>query len=163
MEDKRNFYLYGGVLLQLSFFWDGASKGNPGVSGAGGLVLSPDRLSAFRFCWGLGIMSNNQAECYSLLMASQLAKEKGFKSVLIYGDSEILINSLNSSASLNNFSLNAVLQRIRRNLKEFAKIYAFHILRDLNNSADALENKACLLPPGFFNINGEPSSFRSIP
>ena len=40
-------------------FFDGASKGNPGVSGAGGLVLSPDRLSAFRFCWGLRIMSNN--------------------------------------------------------------------------------------------------------
>ena len=143
-------------------FFDGASKGNPGVSGVGGLVFSPDRLSSFRFCWGLGIMSDNQAECYSFLMASQLAKEKGFMSVQIYGDSEILINALNSSASLNNFALNAILQRIRRNLKEFAKIDAFHILRDLNNSADALANKACLLAPGFFSINGEPSSFHPI-
>ena len=67
-------------------------------------------------------MSNNQAECYSLLMASHLTKEIGFKSVLIYGDSEILINFLNSSISLNNFALNAILQRIRRNLKEFSKM-----------------------------------------
>ena len=53
-------------------------------------------------------MSNNQVECYSFLMASHLAKEKGFMSVQIYGDSEILINALNSSDSLNNFSLNVI-------------------------------------------------------
>ena len=53
-------------------------------------------------------MSNNQAECYSLIMASQLAKEKVFMSVQIYGDSKILINALNSSDSLNNFSLNVI-------------------------------------------------------
>ena len=84
-------------------------------------------------------------------------------SVQIYGDSEILINALNSSASLNNFSLNAIFQRIRRNLKEFAKFDAFHILQDLHNSAYALVNKACLLPLGFFSINGKPSSFHPIP
>ena len=144
-------------------FFDGASKGNPGVSGAGGLVLSPDRLSYFRFCWGLGIMSNNQAECYNLLMASQLAKEKGFMSVQIYGDSEILIKALNSSDSPSNFALNTILQRIRRNSKYFAKFESFHILRELNNSTDVLANKACLLPQGFLSINGEPSHYHSIP
>ena len=133
------------------------------VLGAGGLVLSLDRLSAFKFCWGLGIMSNNQVEGYSLLMATQLAKEKGFQSVLIYGDSELLINSLNSSASLNYFALNAILQRIRRNLNVFSKMDVVHILQDLNSSADILSNKACFLSPGFLSINGETSSFHSIP
>ena len=108
-------------------------------------------------------MSNNQEECYSLLMVSQLAKEKGFMSVQIYGDSDILINALNSSASLNNFSLNAIFKRNKRNLKEFVNFDAFHILRDLNNSADALANKACLLPLGLLSINGESSSFHPIP
>ena len=96
-------------------------------------------------------------------MASQLAKEKGFKLVLIYGDSELLINSLNYSASLNNFALNAILQRSRRNLKEFSKIDVVHILWDLNSSADVLENKACFLSPRFLSINRETSSFHSIP
>ena len=144
-------------------FFDGASKGNPGVSGAGGLVLSPDRLSAFRFCWGLGIMSNNQAEGYSLLMETQLAKEKWFQAVLIYSDSELLINSLNSLVSLSNFALNAILQRIRRNLKAFAKIEVVHVLRELNKSSNALANKACCLSPGFLSINEETSFFHSIP
>ena len=52
-----------------TIFFDGASKGNPRISGAGGLVFSPDRLIESSFSWGLGVMSNNHAECYSLLMA----------------------------------------------------------------------------------------------
>ena len=108
-------------------------------------------------------MSNNQAKCYSLLMASQLAKGKVFKSVLIYGDSDLLINSLNSSAILINFALNAILQRVRRNLKVFSKIEVVHILRDLNSLANVLANKACFLSPGLLSINGETSSFHSIP
>ena len=108
-------------------------------------------------------MSNNQVKGYSFLMATQLAKEKGFQSVLIYGDSELLINSLNSLVSLNNFALNAILQRIRRILKVFSKIGVVHILRDLNKSSDVLENKACYLSPGFLSINGETCSFQSIP
>ena len=96
-------------------FFDGASKGNPGVSSAGGLVITPDRMFSIKFCWGLGILSNNQAEFYGLLMATQLAKKNGFLSVQIYGDSEILIKPLNSSGSPSNFSLNTILQRNRRN------------------------------------------------
>ena len=47
-------------------------------------------------------MSNNQAKSYSLLLMSQLVKEKGYKSVQIFGDSEMLIKALNSADSLNN-------------------------------------------------------------
>ena len=88
-------------IFSCNFFY-GASKGNPGVPGASGLVISPDGLSSIRFCWGLGIMSNNHAEFYVRLQASQLAKNKGYKSVQIFGDSGILIKDLNSSDSLKN-------------------------------------------------------------
>ena len=144
-------------------FFNGASKGNLGVSSVGGLVLSLDRLSTFRLYWGLGIMTNNQPIGYSLLMATQLAKEKAFQAVLIYGDTELLINSLNSSVSLSNFALNAILQRIKRNLKAFPRIKVVHILRELNKPSDALANKACCLSLRFLSINEETSSFHSIP
>ena len=132
-----------------AIFFDGASKGNPGVSGAGGLVISPDGLSSIKFCWGLSIMSNNQAEFYSLLQASQLAKNKGYKSVQIFGDSEILIKALNSSDSLNFFALIVTLQRIKRVLNFFDKADSYHILRGLNSSADDLANQACHLSQRF--------------
>ena len=72
-------------------FFNGASKGNPGDSRASGLVFSPDSLTNSSFSWGIGSLTNNQAECYSLFMASQIAMEKGYKSVQIFGDSEMLI------------------------------------------------------------------------
>ena len=66
-----------------AIFFDGASKGNPGVSGVGGVVFFPSSLNYLSFSWGLGLMTNNQAEYYNLLMAIQLAKGKRFKSILI--------------------------------------------------------------------------------
>ena len=64
-----------------TIFFDGASKGNLGISGARGVVFSLDRLIESSFSWGLGIMSNNHAESYSLLKVCQIAKEKGYKSI----------------------------------------------------------------------------------
>ena len=145
------------------YFFYGASKGNPGISGAGGLIISPDRMLSINFCWGLGTLSNNQAEFYSLLMAIQLVKKNGFLLVQIYGNSEILIKALNSSDNPSNFALKIILQRIRDISECFVKFDSFHILRELNNSADVLANKACLLPQGFLSINEEPRHFHSIP
>ena len=106
-------------------FFDGVSKGNPGISGVGGILILPDRSSETSFSWGLSFMSNNQAESYSLLKACQLAQEAGFKSIQVYGDSELLIKSLNSDGLFNNSTLNLILQRIRNVMKEFEKAEFF--------------------------------------
>ena len=45
-----------------ALFFDGASKGNPGVAGAGGILLDPRGQIEQTFAWGLGIISNNEAE-----------------------------------------------------------------------------------------------------
>ena len=123
-----------------AIFFDGASKGNPGILGAGGFVTSFDGLVEFSFRWGLEIMSNNQDECYNLLMVIQVAKENVFKSIQVFDDSEMLIKALNSCDCFNNSSLNKSLQRIRHLLKEFVSVVSFHILRKLNNFVDALAN-----------------------
>ena len=109
-------------------FFDGASKGNPGTSGAGGLIISTNKKTESSFSWGLGTMLNNQAESYSLLMASQIAKTKGFKSIQIFNDSEMPIKTLHLADCFNNSALNRTLQRIRNTLKEFDKVASFHIL-----------------------------------
>ena len=108
-------------------------------------------------------MSNNQAEFYSLLQASQLAKNKGYTFVQIFGDSEILIKALNSSDSLKKFDLIVTLQRIKIVLIFFDKADSYHILRGLNSFADDLVNQACHLSKGFLSLNGEPDHFYPIP
>ena len=146
-----------------TLFFNGASKGNLGSSGAEGFISSPDRMTEFNFSWGLSIMTNSQAESYSLLMEIQLAKDFGFNSIHIFGESEMLIKILNSDDCLHIFSLNNSLQRIQNLLKEFDKLVYFHILQNHNNIVDSLANKACMLPQGFLSINREPSYLHPIP
>ena len=127
------------------------------------MLISLDRLTVTSFSWGLGKMSNNQAESYSLLKACQLAKETGFKYLHVYGDSKILIKMLNSDGLFNIPALNVILKRIRIILKDFEKVEFFHILRALNETVDSLANVACLLSQGYLSLNGETSLFQPIP
>ena len=46
---------------KVTVFSDGASKGNPGIAGACGVIYSHDGLAKDRFSCGLGQNTNNQA------------------------------------------------------------------------------------------------------
>ena len=54
-------------------FFDGASKGNPGISGAGGVIYSHDGIAKDSFNWGLGQNTNNQVEILELYKGCQMA------------------------------------------------------------------------------------------
>ena len=126
-------------------------------------MYSLGKLIKTSFSWGLGSMTNNQDESYGLLKAGHIAKELDYKSIQIFGDSELLIKSLNSTSQFCNVDLNNILLRIRNLLKDFESVQSFHILREFNSSADELVNKACQLGQGHLSINGKTSSFCSIP
>ena len=83
----------------------------------------------------------------------------GYQSVQFCWDSKLLIKLLKSEDHFNNPSLNKNLQCIRNTLKDFERVTSFHILRELNNHANLLEIKACMLPLGNLGINGDPSIF----
>jgi hypothetical protein len=85
-----------------TIFFDGASKGNPGEAGAGGVIYSPNGTTKDCFCWGLGQKSNNQAELLGLIKACLIAREKGIKDLQVFGDSEIIIKNLNTESRFSN-------------------------------------------------------------
>ena len=62
LRDKNSYAL----------FFDGASKGNPGVAGAGGILLDPGGQMVETFAWGLGVRTNNEAEWLALLQGLQI-------------------------------------------------------------------------------------------
>ena len=68
-------------------FFNRASKGNPGKAGAGGLVFYPGGRLETIFSWGVGQLTNNQAELFALLKSYQIAKAVGHKNIQIFGDS----------------------------------------------------------------------------
>jgi len=67
------FQEWGGHKGKIGIFFDGASKGNLGAARACGVFLSPRGKIIFRYSWGLGVQSNNQAEALALLKRCQLA------------------------------------------------------------------------------------------
>lgn len=136
-----------------SIFFDGASKGNPGPSGAGGIIFTPEGRSKVSFCWGLGVKTNNQAELLSLLKSCQIAREKGVKDIQIFGDSEILVKKLNYGELFRNADLNRNLERLKRVLTYFTTYKIYHILRTSNSEADSMANRGSVLDRGWLHIN----------
>ena len=72
---------------KVTIFFDGASERNSGKAGEGGSIYYPRGWLETRFSWGLGQITNNQAEIFSLLKACQLTKETGHNNLQMFGDS----------------------------------------------------------------------------
>lgn len=54
----------------------GASKNNPGRAGTGGLILDPNGKKLITYEWGLGKMTNNRVEAYSLSIGTKILQKK---------------------------------------------------------------------------------------
>src|SRR5574337_1869114 len=73
---------------------DGASRGNPGKAGAGGVIRDPEGRVVKRLKKYLGVMTNNGAEYQALIMGLKAASEMGVGSIKILSDSELLVKQL---------------------------------------------------------------------
>ena len=62
-----------------SLFFDGASKGNPGMAGAGGIIFYPGG-NRLKYCaWGIGKNSNNYPKWLALFKGIEIANMLGIK------------------------------------------------------------------------------------
>eukprot|EP00253_Pinus_taeda_P028484 PITA_28484 len=145
-----------------TIFFDGASKGNPGRLGVGGVIYLQNGRKE-DFSWGLGLKTNNQAEALSLLKACQLARKGNPKEIIVFGDSELLIKSLINKKGLKDPTLNKQLTRVNRLMKDFSLVQLFHILGELNTEADRLANTGCTLEKSMININAGAPNMATIP
>ena len=142
-------------------FFDGASKGNPGEAGAGGILLNPGGQVEHTFAWGLGSRTNNEAEWMALIQSLHILRENKIRKALIFGDSRHVIYKLNTG-----YNEGAV--QCRR-LYEKAKVLmsrryeAYHILWHNNSTADSLENGGASLLQGQYRQNGNRPTHKYIP
>ena len=74
-----------------ALFFDGASKGNLGVVGAGGILLDPRGKTEKTFAWGLGHKTNNEAEWMALLQGLELLDTIDSSKRAIFGNSRQVI------------------------------------------------------------------------
>ncbi len=126
----------------LTLQFDGGSRGNPGPAGIGVVVAAADGTPLVTLGRFIGRATNNVAEYRALITAMQEAKKLGAKHVLIRGDSELVVKQMTGVYRVKNPDMKVLYDEAQTILRTFARAKFEHNLRDKNELADALANKA---------------------
>ena len=125
-----------------SLYCDGASRGNPGPSGAGVVILDKNGEEIFELSRFLGHGTNNEAEYRALIRGLTAAADIGIKGLQIFLDSELVVNQLLGTYKVRNPRLRQLFEEAMSRLRLFDEYAIFHVGRDLNQEADRLANEA---------------------
>ncbi|KAL0287134.1 UNVERIFIED_CONTAM: putative ribonuclease H protein [Sesamum radiatum] len=120
---------------------DGASKGNPGISGAGGILRDQLGKVIFAFQEPLGNATNTQAELSAIYRGLQICFSRGLRKIWIETDATAIIKII-SAPQRGAWNLQATLQNICKILNQMEHKLS-HIFREGNQVADFLANQAC--------------------
>lgn len=132
-------------MIQLNF--DGASKGNPGQAGYGGVFRDHKGHSLGIFLGSIGWDTNNSAELEGLWRGLKMAHSKNLFPLIIEGDSQILIRiatKLQNGSQVHKLSsswrMSQRLEIISHWLSQHQAITFRHTKREGNKLADLLAN-----------------------
>jgi ribonuclease HI len=129
-------------LEMYALFFDGGSRGNPGNSGSGSLLLSPTRVVLWENATNHGIQTNNYAEYQGLLIGMKKAIELGIKNIIIRGDSLLVIQQVRGVFKCKHPNILPLYQECCKLRKCFTNCVLEHIPRKMNGDADRLSNIA---------------------
>jgi ribonuclease HI len=122
--------------------FDGCSKSNPGISGAGAVIYHDnDEIWAEHFFVGENA-TNNHAEYAGLILGLQQADQMNIKNLLVEGDSLLVINQMIGKFNCNSLNLIDLYDRANELSNKFDSIKFNHIYRNENKRADQLSNIA---------------------
>jgi ribonuclease HI len=128
-------------LPEFKLNFDGASKGNPGLSGAGMVIYKNEEeiWSSHKF---IGCKTNNQAEYSALIFGLEGALNLGIKTLSVFGDSLLVINQINGLYKVKSDFLLPLHKEALALKSKFDYIEFNHVYRDNNKRADELSNMA---------------------
>jgi ribonuclease HI len=130
---------------EIVIYCDGGSRGNPGPSAIGAVVLDPAtdpprRLAEVSEC--IGITTNNVAE-YKALIAGLVAAERfGARRVRVRADSKLVVEQVKGTWKVKQAHLLPLRDEARRLLARYDDVDIRHVPRAENFDADALVNAA---------------------
>ena len=119
---------------------DGASRGNPGPSGAGIYLLHAKEVVARRGYF-LGKRTNNEAEYLALLIGIFLVKKEGNPGdkIHVFSDSLLLVKQMTGEYRVKKPELQVLHGLIKEHAASFVCTFE-HVYRENNVQADALAN-----------------------
>lgn len=126
---------------QIIAYSDGGSRGNPGPSAAGYVLMDSSETVIFEGGTFLGTTTNNTAEYQAVYLALQKALEFGASIVDFRMDSLLVVNQMNGIYKIKNADLVPINHRIRELVHRFERITFTHVRREYNQLADGMVNK----------------------
>ncbi len=127
----------------LHLFTDGGSRGNPGQSAIGCVLVDPAQgITLKEHAERIGIETNNVAEYRALIEGLKLALAYQPNRLVCYLDSELIVKQLNGEYRVKMPTLQPLVEEIRELALQFSDVVFTHIPREDNWRADALVNKA---------------------
>ncbi|MBM3210075.1 reverse transcriptase-like protein [Candidatus Saccharibacteria bacterium] len=125
----------------ITIFSDGGSRGNPGPSAAGFVIVAADGQVLSEGGEYLGLTTNNQAEYHGVRLGLEEAIRLGIRDVNFKIDSMLVVNQLNGLYIIKNRELWPIHERIKELSREFDRIKFIHVKREFNQLADRAVNK----------------------
>jgi ribonuclease HI len=128
-------------LTSVVVYSDGGSRGNPGPSASGFVVMSTHLEVIHQGGVYLGITTNNQAEYHGVRLGLEKALEMGVKTVDFRIDSLLVVNQLCGIYKIKNRDLWPIHERIKELVDKFDHVSFRHVKREFNQLADGMVNK----------------------
>jgi ribonuclease HI len=126
-------------------FCDGGSRGNPGPSAIGAVVLDPSTDPPQRLASvseRIGITTNNVAEYRALIAGLVAAIPFRARRVRVRADSKLVVEQVKGTWKVKQPHLRPLLDEARALLRAYEEVDVQHIPRAQNADADALVNAA---------------------
>jgi ribonuclease HI len=127
---------------EVKVFTDGGSRGNPGPSASGYVVLDMEDNVLVDEGVYLGVTTNNQAEYTALKLALEECAKMGVREVQVYMDSLLVVNQMKGIFKVKNRDLWPIHDAIKTIATQFRKVSYSHVPREFNKLADAAVNRA---------------------
>ena len=128
--------------LEVKLYADGGSRGNPGPSASGYVIMDRQERILVEKGVYLGVTTNNQAEYQALKLGLEEAKALGANTVEVYMDSLLVVNQMLGKFKVRNRDLWPIHDAIKQIAKDFKQVSFQHVPRKLNKLADAMVNLA---------------------
>jgi ribonuclease HI len=126
---------------RITVYSDGGSRGNPGPSASGYVVINNRQEVIEQGGEYLGITTNNQAEYHGVRLGLEKALSLGYTQVDFRLDSMLVVNQMNGTYKIKNRELWPIHERIRDLMTQFSKVTFSHVPREFNQLADGMVNR----------------------
>jgi len=127
---------------KVKLYADGGSRGNPGPSSSGFVILDQKNNIIVDKGVYLGLTTNNQAEYTALKLGLEECLKLKFFKVDVFMDSLLVINQMKGIYKIKNRELWPLHNHIKNLTNRFEEINFQHVPREFNKLADAAVNRA---------------------